>query len=99
MEEKEKIITDSTVWNPSEEEYIPPCQTQRMAFGTPNIELNIRETKDGEEIRMNILDIVSKYMEKEIWLRVCAYDQDKHKLTIWRPAKIGVFIDLEVPIT
>lgn len=72
-------------------------ETKTMLFEDSSVEVKLRETENGEEIVMTAKEMFDKYADKEIFLKLCAYDNYGQKRSIWRPCKLGIYIEMKMP--
>ena len=72
-------------------------ETKTMLFEDSSVEVKLRETENGEEIVMTAKEMFEKYADKEIFLKLCAYDNYGQKRSIWRPCKLGIYIEMKMP--
>ena len=72
-------------------------ETRTTLLTDSTIEVKFRETVDGEELVMSAKEMYEKYADKEVYMKLCAYDNYGQKRSIWRPCKIGVYIEMKMP--
>jgi hypothetical protein len=73
------------------------AERKKMLIGNSSEEMLLRETETGEDKVLRIDELYEQYKDKTIWLRLGATDQYGFEHHIWRPCKLGVFIDMEMP--
>ncbi len=71
--------------------------TKTMHINDSSVEVKIRETVDGEELVMTAKEMYEKYADKEIYMKLCAYDNYGQKRSIWRPCKLGIYVEMKMP--
>ena len=72
-------------------------ETKTMLLNDPTVEVKIRETEDGEELVMTAKDMYEKYADKVVFMKLCAYDNYGKKRSIWRPCKLGIYVEMKMP--
>ena len=70
---------------------------KRMLIENNSEEMLFRESENGADKVLRIDELYEQYKEKTIWLRLGATDQYGFEHYTWRPCKLGVFIDMEMP--
>ena len=68
-----------------------------MLFDQPDIKVCIREMEDGDDIVLTVREMYDKYAGGTVYMKLCAYDKYQQKRSIWRPCKVGAFIEMDLP--
>ena len=68
-----------------------------LLFDQPDIQLCVREKEDGDDIILTAKELYERFYDKTVYMKLCAYDHYDMKRSIWRPCKVGVFIDMDLP--
>jgi len=69
----------------------------KMAFDKPDIEVMFRESANGEDLTMRVDEFYAQYNNKTVWMKLGATDNYGKKRYIWRPCRIGVYVEMQMP--
>lgn len=69
----------------------------KMAFDKPDIEVLFRESENGEDMHMRTDEFYAQYNDKPVWMKLGAMDNYGKKRYIWRPCRIGVYVEMDIP--
>ena len=72
-------------------------RSNTLLFNQPDVQVCVRENEDGEDLIMTAREMYERFSDKTVYMKLCAYDQYKKKRSIWRPCKVGVYIEMDLP--